>query len=199
MAKMFPWICKYFYKHVLDFALLWENNAAHSKIGDWDSRNVYYNFKNMVLEGSTAIRGVVELSNTIATHHKINIPKSLYLSTDGSGDCKVINLSVQAALTALFLKHDMDEIITCCTTAGLPYGNPVERIHSIVNIGLQSFGLMRQVLDPDKERLIKNLNLNKEIYKACKGNEELKKALAEIIKVPTQLLANIFFIIIFKR
>ena len=153
----------------------------------------------MVLEGSTAIRGVVELSDTIATHHKTNIPKSLYLITDGSGDCKVINLSVQAALIALVLKHDMDEIITCCTTAGLPYRNPVERIHSIANIGLQSVGLIRQVLDPDKERLIKNLNSNKEIHKACKGNEELKKALAGSIKVPIQLLANIFFRIIFKR
>ena len=73
------------------------------KLVIWDSRNVYYNFKNMVLEGSTAIRGVVELSNTIATHHKINIPKSLYLITDGSGDCKVINLSICAGSLDSFI------------------------------------------------------------------------------------------------
>ena len=56
--------------------------------------------KHMVLEGSTAIWGVVELSNTIATHSETNIPKNLYLITDGSRDRKVINLSVQTALTA---------------------------------------------------------------------------------------------------
>ena len=47
-------------------------------------------------------------------------------------------------------------------------------------------------MDPDKERLIKNLTSNAEIRKACEGNEELKKVLAESIKVPTQLLRNIF-------
>ena len=146
----------------------------------------------MVLEGSTAIWGVVVLWNTIATHYKTNIPKNLYLIPDGSGDHEVINQYVQTALTALFLKHDMDKIITWRTAAGLSYRNTVERVHSIANIALQSTGLMRQVMDPDKERLIKNLNSNEEIWKACEGNEELKKALAESIKIPTQVLANIF-------
>ena len=141
----------------------------------------------MVLERSTSIRGVVELSNTIVTHYEINISKNLYLITDGGGDRKVINLSVQTALIAL-----MDEIIACRPAFGLSYRNPVERVHSIANIGLQSVGLMRQAVHPDKERLIKNLNSNAEIRKACEGNEELEKVLAESIKVPTQFLSNIF-------
>ena len=146
----------------------------------------------MVLEGSTTIRGVIELSNTMATHCKTNIPKNLYLITDGGGDRKVINVSVETALIALFLKHDMDEIIACRTTSGLSYRNPVERVHLTANLDLQRAGLMRQVMGPDKERLITNLNSNEEIRKVCKGNEEQKKALAESVKVPTQLLANIF-------
>ena len=146
----------------------------------------------MLLEGSTTIQNAVELSNTIATYYKTKIPKNLYLISDGGGDRKVIKLSVQTALIALSLKYDMDEIIACLTTAGLSYRNLVERFHSIANLGLQSVGLMRQVMDPDKERLIKNLSLNEEIRKACEGNDELTKTLAESIKVPTQLLENIF-------
>ena len=73
----------------------------------------------MVFEGSTAIRGVVELSSTIATHYKTNIPKDLYLITDGGGDCKLINLSLQTTLIALFLKQDMNEFIACRTATGL--------------------------------------------------------------------------------
>ena len=48
----------------------------------------------------------------------------------------------------------MDEIIAFQITAGLSNRNPVERVHSIVNPGCQNVGLMRQVMDPDKERLI---------------------------------------------
>ena len=59
------------------FVLLYENTAGQSKIGDWYSGNVYYSFKEMVLEGSAAIRGVVELSNTIATHYKTHSSNSL--------------------------------------------------------------------------------------------------------------------------
>ena len=80
----------------------------------------------MVFEGSTAIRGVVELSNIIATHYKSNIPKDLYIITDGGGDCKVINLSLQTALIALFLKQDMNEFIACRTAAGLSYRNELK-------------------------------------------------------------------------
>ena len=73
------------------------------------------------------------------------------------------------------------------------YRNPVERVHSILNLGLQSVGLIRQVMDPDKKRLVKNFNLDEEIRKVCKRNEELKEALVVSIKVPSQLLANICF------
>ena len=135
----------------------------------------------MVLEESTAIWVVVELWNTIATHNKTNIPKNLYLIPDDSSDHKVINLYVQTALTALFLTHDMNkwhDIITWRAAGELSYRNPVERVHSIANIAFQSTGLMRQVMDLDKERLTKNINSNEEIWKACEGNEKLKKALA---------------------
>lgn len=68
----------------------------------------------------------------------------------------------------------MDEIITYRTAAGLWSRNPVESNHSIANLGFQSFGLLRQTIVPDKERLIKNLNSNEEICKPWQGNDELR-------------------------
>ena len=55
-----------------------------------------------------------------------------------------INLSVQISFIGLFLHHDMDEVLVCRSTAGLSCCNPVERVHTIANLMLQSVGIMRR-------------------------------------------------------
>ena len=52
-------------------------------------------------------------------------------------------LSVQKSLIGLFLHHDMAEVLVCRLTAGLS-NNPVERVHTITNLGLQSVGIVRR-------------------------------------------------------
>ena len=49
----------------------------------------------------------------------------------------------------MFLIHDLDEIIVCRTAARNSYRNPVECIHAVANLGLQSVGMMRQKMSLD--------------------------------------------------
>ena len=42
--------------------------------------------------------------------------------------------------------------------------------------------MMKQVIEPKKESLLKNLNSNEEILKACEANNELKKPLRKVYK-----------------
>ena len=51
---------------------------------------------------------------------------------------------LQKCLVSLFLKHDMDVVVSARPAAGHSYRNPVERCHCIANIGLQSVGMMRK-------------------------------------------------------
>ena len=51
---------------------------------------------------------------------------------------------------------------------------------------------MRSVIPLGTVNLIKILNSNKEICKACKENNELKEPLAESVKVPIHLVEIIF-------
>ena len=70
--------------------------------------------------------------------------------------------------------------------------NPVERIHSIATLGLQAVGIMRQSMNAEHERIIKNLNSYEEIRKVCSSNDSLKKALQESLTVPIDLLKATF-------
>ena len=64
------------------------------------------------------------------------------------------------------MHHDMDEILVCRPAAELSYHNPVERVHTIANLGLQSVGIMRQKMSADMEERIRNCNSNEEFRKA---------------------------------
>lgn len=110
----------------------------------------------MVLEGSTTIWDVANFQTPLSNQlYKASTPKISYLITSDGGDRKVISLFKQTALIALFLKHDMDEIIACHASAWLLYRIPLERVYSNANLGLQSIGLMRLVMDPDKKGWLK--------------------------------------------
>lgn len=67
----------------------------------------------------------------------------LLLYTDGGPDHRLTYLSVQLSMIALFLQLDLDVLIAGRTAPNHSWANPVERIMSIVNIGLQCVGMMR--------------------------------------------------------
>ena len=156
----------------------------------WFSGKVFYSFKNMVTQGSSALRGVVEMAKILKSQ-RISASR-FYAISDGGGDRRVDYLSVKKALIGMFLVHDLDELIICRTAAGHSYRNPVERIHAIANLGLQSVGMMRQKMSPDMENLVKNCNSNEELRKATERHSGLKEALDESLSVPIDLLKSVF-------
>ena len=82
-------------------------------------------FKDMSLQGSTALRVGVELSETLDTFYGTEVPERLYLYADGGGDRRVTHLQGQKALIAVFIHHDLDELIAARPAAYQSYRNPV--------------------------------------------------------------------------
>lgn len=53
-------------------------------------------------------------------------------------------MSVKLSMIALFIELDLDELVALRTAPSNSWANPVERIMSIVNLGLQGIGIMRK-------------------------------------------------------
>ena len=122
----------------------------------WFSGKVFYSFKNKITQGSSALRGVVEMAKFLKSQ-PISASR-FYAISDGGGDQRVNYLSIKKALIGMFLVHDLDELIIRHTATGHSYRNPAELIHAIADLGLQSVGMMRQKMSPDMENLVKNCN-----------------------------------------
>jgi hypothetical protein len=56
------------------------------------------------------------------------------------------------SIIALFLEMDLDCLIALHTAPSNSWANPVERIMSIVNMGLQGVGVMRRKVNDDFEK-----------------------------------------------
>ena len=72
------------------------------------------------------------------------IPPIVAVYTDGGPDHNPCHGSVQLALICLFLKLKLDMLIAMQTAPGNTFVNPVERIMSILNLGLQGVALERK-------------------------------------------------------
>ena len=81
----------------------------------------------------------------------------LLLYTDGGPDHRLTYLSVQLSIIALFLQLDLDVLIAGRTAPNHSWANPVERIMSIVNLGLQCVGMMPQKQSEGYETSISTL------------------------------------------
>lgn len=57
-------------------------------------------------------------------------------------------------MVSLFLDLDLDALIALRTAPSNSWANPVERVMSIVNIGLQGIGVMRAKGSEDFEKAI---------------------------------------------
>ena len=142
----------------------------------------------MALQGSTAWRGVVELSKTLDSTYRSHIPERLFLYADGGGDRRITFLQVQKGLIALFLHHDFDEIIAAQPAAYQSYRNPVERCHAIANLGLQGVGMMRAEMPAEMERIMKKCNGNEDVRKECEKSPEFREAYKISMGMPRKLL-----------
>ena len=67
----------------------------------------------------------------------------LLMYTDGGPDHRLTYVSVQLSLIAVFIHLDLDILIAAQTAPNHSWANPVKRIMSVINLGLQCVGMMR--------------------------------------------------------
>ena len=85
--------------------------------------------------------------------------------TDGGGDHRTPFISVQISYICRWIKQDLDMLIATRTPPYLSVLNPIERIHSTLNLGLTGMTLARKRLDGDTESKIKSLSSKKGWWK----------------------------------
>lgn len=75
-------------------------------------------------------------------------------------------------LISLFIYLDLDMLVAAHTAPQNSYRNPVERVMSLLNIGLQAVGVMRQKMPDNFEKVIHECNLMQELLQ---DNLDLKE------------------------
>jgi len=80
--------------------------------------------------------------------------------SDGGPDHRLTYNSVKLALISLFIELDLDMLIALRTAPSNSWANPVERIMSIVNIGLQGVGVMRTKVGDEFEKAVGKVTLS---------------------------------------
>jgi hypothetical protein len=146
--------------------------------------------KDTIFQGSSSLRHMTELYD-ILINTKLDHP-FLMLYTDGGPDHRNTFLRVQLTLIAMFVMLDLDYLVAIRTPPGHSWKNPVERIMSILNLGMQCVGLMRQEMNAEMENLMSGCNSMEDIREKAKINNQLEKELLASLEPTKELLNNIF-------
>ena len=104
-------------------------------------------FKEGAFKPSSPLRHSTEIAKAITT--VVQTKPVLFIYSDGGPNHRINYISVKIALIALFRKLNLDYL--CAVAPYHSYRNPVERIMSIVNIGLQGFALAQRVMSQEME------------------------------------------------
>ena len=119
--------------------------------GSFYRGNVFVGLKENSFEPSSPLRHMTELKQILYNQSDSN--PILLLYTDGGPDHRLTYISVKLSLVALFLERDLDFLCAVRTPPHHSWKNPVERIMSIINIALQSVGMMRSKTQNYEEEL----------------------------------------------
>lgn len=116
--------------------------------------------KEAAFEKSTPIRHAAELGKFLQSPNEEQVPLQPILAvlSDGGPDHRVSYLATQISLICLFLRYDLDYLVAIQGAPYQSYRNPVERIMSILNLALQSVGVMRAKMDEMAEFKLKSIN-----------------------------------------
>jgi hypothetical protein len=90
----------------------------------------------------------------------------LAIKTDGGPDRNPQYASVQLAYTALSVLLGIPKLVVMRTAAGHSFTNPVERVMSVINQGLQGVTTARGRCEPHTEAVLQNCNSMKDMRKA---------------------------------
>lgn len=123
--------------------------------------------KDSVFEPSSPLRHSTELAAII--EQRAPEKPVLFVYSDGGPDHRITYLSVKLSL---FVKLDLDYLCAARTAPYHSYRNPVERIMSIVNIGLQAVALAREKMPEDMEAEAAKCNSMKALRAVAGRNKE---------------------------
>lgn len=101
----------------------------------WYTGKVFVGLKESAFEPSSPLRHSTELYDLLVTRDLESRP-ILFIYCDGGPDHRLTYVSVQLSLIALFLQLDLDFLCACRTAPYHSWRNPIERIMSIINLGL---------------------------------------------------------------
>ena len=152
----------------------------------WYTGDVYIGIKDSVFQPSSAIRHAKELHSILVS--KMVGRHILFMYSDGGPDHRLTYISVQLSLIALFKNLDLDVLIAARTAPSHSWANPVERIMSIINLGLQCVGIMRRKMGDEFEKIVSNCNTLKELRAGCC---DLKNDIEESLAPVKELLSNV--------
>ena len=157
--------------------------------GSWYSGKVHISLKEGTFEPSSPIRHASELISLIETD--VQSKPILFLYTDGGPDHRLTFIAVQLSLISLFLQLDLDYLCAVRTAPYHSWRNPVERIMSVIKLGLQCVGLARNGMDDDSEQLLGKAGNMKEIRAAAAKHPTLREAIIYSVAGPKICLAQV--------
>ena len=128
--------------------------------------SVFVGAKDITFEPSSPFRHMAELHSVLQSH-SFSKPV-LFIYSDGGPDHRLTYVNVQLSLICLFLKFNLDYLCAGRTAPHHSWRNPVERIMSILNLGLQCVGLARSEMSAEFEAIVKK----------CSGLAELRQQVA---------------------
>ena len=100
-------------------------------------------------------------------------------------------MSVKLSMICLFIELDLDYLCASRTAPYHSFRNPAERIMSVLNLGLQSVGLARAVMEDGMETAVASCNSVAEIRRVASQKEGLREALLDSVAPVKTLLSTI--------
>ena len=137
--------------------------------------SVFVGLKDAVIQPSSPFRHMCELYQII--NNLPSVKPVLFIYTDGGPDHRLTYLSVKLSLVCLYLKLNLDYLCAGRTAPFHSWRNPVERIMSILNLGLQCVGVARQAMPVEYEEVNKCNSL-----KALRNIVSRKSGIVEAVK-----------------
>ena len=153
--------------------------------GSWYTGDVMVIFKEGAFESSSPLRHSTELA-------KIELKTCQFFSSIWMVALTIEwHTSVKLALIVLFRKLDLDYLCAVRTAPYHSYRNPVERIMSILNLGLQAVGLARKSMPADMEAEASKCNNLKALRTVAERNKGFCEASLDSISPVKILLMDI--------
>ena len=105
----------------------------------------------------------------------VHVPFLLILSTNGGPDHKNTNIATKSALLGMVLILNLESVVAFRNTLNCSWINLVERVTSLLNLGLQHCGYARKSCPEEIEQKIKSLNT----MKALRDEAEMDNTIRE--------------------